>query len=78
MDEASKLMQLIESSQTTIAQQDSLNQVLEFEKFLAEMSISVKKRHILNERESVAFPLQVVGTLKHNYDCMKNSFATSK
>jgi len=55
MDEASKLMQLIESSQTTIAQQDSLNQVLEFEKFLAEMSISVKKRHILNERESVAF-----------------------
>lgn len=48
-------MQLIESSQTTIAQQDSLNQVLEFEKFLAEMSISVKKRHILNERESVAF-----------------------
>lgn len=55
MDETSKLMQLIESSQTTIAQQDSLNQVLEFEKFLAEMSISVKKRHILNERESVAF-----------------------
>ena len=55
MDEASKLKQLIESSQTTIAQQDSLDQVLEFEKFLAEMSISVKKRHILNERESVAF-----------------------
>lgn len=55
MDEASKLKQLIESSQTTIAQQDSLNQVLEFEKFLDEMSISVKKRHILNERESVAF-----------------------
>ena len=55
MDEASKLKQLIESSQTTITQQDSLNQVLEFEKFLAKMSISVKKRHILNERESVAF-----------------------
>ena len=55
MDEASKLLQLIESSQTTVAQPDYFNQVLEFEKFLADMNISVKKRQLLSERESVAF-----------------------
>ena len=58
MDETNRLKRLLESSQNTTNQQDYISQVLEFEKFLADMKISVKKKQLISEREDSS--LQIV------------------
>ena len=58
MDETNRLKRLLESSQNTTNQQDYISQVLEFEKFLADMKRSVKKKQLISEREDSS--LQIV------------------
>lgn len=54
MDEVSKLIEIIDSLQKAEVEQDYLARIEEFERFLVEMKIDVKKKRVLQEREDLS------------------------